>query len=762
MQLRSWKIGLGGISVAALVIFFASRGHRESEPEIAPRAESSEPTSLALSPSEARRAQFVGSASCTLCHEEQAKAYTSSHHALALAVPERAEVDARFDGSSFTTKHGGATQFLQEEGSPRVSGPGADGSASSFAVPYVSGVWPLKQYVVDAGRGKLQSFGVAWDERAETQDGKRWFHLYGPEGIAPGDRLFFTAPAQNWNHMCADCHSMFVERRYDVDADRFDTKWSELSVGCEACHGPGAEHVKSARDNPGKAPVAFAVSLQRSEPWVRAESGSPSPHKQDGVEVNTCAPCHSLREPIQEAFFAHEAFLDFFSPELLTPPHYHGDGQVRGEVYEWGSFLQSRMYQAGVRCSDCHEPHSGKTRAEGNSLCVSCHDAERFDAPQHSHHQGKNAPACIDCHMPPATFMQVDERRDHSIRIPRPDLSVSFGTPNACNGCHTKESATWARDRALSFYPGLRARKQATEALLLHAQGAVEAPKALRALALDEGSPEIVRATALERLGRYPSEKTTQTFRQVLGRGRPLLTYGAVLGAAQLPLTERAQLLLPILKRAERASRVAIGKALASVPLARLPKDERRALEEAFHEVEEALHVSSSRAETHVERSAFELARGRFDEARRALEIALRIEPCLTEAYLNLAELERQRKNEAASGAALHEALKCNPSSASAAHALGLWQVRNGQGTAALESLEKAVRAAPNDARFGYVYAVALSGQGKRQEAIRVLEGVLKEHPNDQSALGALMGLLPDKTTPRAEEARARLAALRD
>lgn len=762
MHHRSWKIGLSGVGVAALMVLIGSRLSRESELEAAPHAIASEPQAPPLSPPEARRAALAGSASCTPCHEEQAQAYASSHHALALAVPERSEIEARFDGSSFATKHGGVTQFVQREGAPHAESPGADGSTSSFAVPYVSGVWPLKQYIVDAGDGKLQSLGVAWDERAQSEGGQHWFHLYGPEGIAPGDRLFFTAPAQNWNHMCADCHSTVVERRYDADVDRFDTEWSELSVGCEACHGPGAEHVKSARENPGGAPVRFAAALERSEPWVRTETGSPAPHRQDGAEVETCAPCHSLREPIREAFFAHETFVDFFAPELLSQPHYHGDGQVQGEVYEWGSFLQSRMYQAGVRCSDCHEPHSGKVRAEGNSLCVSCHDAERFDSLQHSHHQGQNAPACVDCHMPPATFMQVDERRDHSIRIPRPDLSVSFGTPNACSGCHTERSAIWARDRALAWYPALSSRKQATEALLLHARGAEEAPAALRTLALDDKAPEIVRATALERLGRYPSEKTTQTLRRILERGRPLLTYGAALGAAQLPVAERAQLLLPALGRAERASRVVIGKALAALPLARLSMDSRKALEAAFVEVEEAFQVSSSRAETHVEQSAFELARGRIDRARRALELALRIEPCLTEAYLNLAELERQRGNEAASEAALRAALECNPESASARHALGLWQVRSGEVKVALESLKKASRADPNDARFGYVLAVALHGQGKREEAISVLEDVLKNHPNDQSALGALLGLLPDKTSLRAQEARRRLAVLRD
>ncbi len=111
-----------------------------------------------------------------------------------------------------------------------------------------------------------------------------------------------------------------------------------------------------------------------------------------------------------------------------TSPLYHADGQQRDEVYNWGSFLQSKMYASGVTCSDCHDPHSGKLRAEGNALCAACHLPSKYDAAAHHHHKpGSAGAACVACHMPTTTYMVVDPRHDHSLRVPRPDLSVKFG-----------------------------------------------------------------------------------------------------------------------------------------------------------------------------------------------------------------------------------------------------------------------------------------------------------------------------------------------
>jgi len=682
------------------------------------------------------RAAFVGSAACTPCHHAQADLYSGSHHAKALVSPSQELAKERFDGSHFSSKLGGTTKFAVKDGAPVVTTPGADGKAKTLPISYVSGVWPLEQYVVQEERGKLQSLGVVWDSRTKSDGGNRWLHVYGRDGIAPDDPLFFTSPSQNWNHTCADCHSTLVERRYDASADSFDTRWAELSVGCEACHGPGAEHVRTAKAGGPIAP--FSARLKASEPWVRGATGSPVPHAQDAVEVTVCAPCHSRRTPLKEGFIASDPFLDSFEPELLWAGRYHADGQVEGEVYEWGSFLQSRMYQAGVRCSDCHSPHSGKPLAEGNNLCVRCHEPARFDVEAHSHHTGTSAPRCIDCHMPPKTFMQIDERRDHSIRIPRPDRSVEFGTPNACNTCHTKQSSTWARDAAAKWYPTLLARPHFGLALAKDRKGTLDAPAALRALAADAHAPAIARATALDRLGSQPGEKNLLVLQTALSNPDPLVVYGAVLGAADLPQAQRTALLLPAVTHRIRAVRIAAAQALADVRLDELPVGKRSALERAFGELEESFDVSASQAPSHVERSAFELARGQVDKARASLATALRIQPCLAEAHLNLADLERAQGDEAAAERAIRAALACDPESAAAHHALGLWQVRARQSAAAIESLKKSVKLAPADARFSYVLAVALSGGGERQQAIRVLDASLDHHPNDVMALQAL------------------------
>jgi tetratricopeptide (TPR) repeat protein len=282
----------------------------------------------------------------------------------------------------------------------------------------------------------------------------------------------------------------------------------------------------------------------------------------------------------------------------------------------------------------------------------------------------------IDCHMPPATFMQIDERRDHSIRIPRPDRSVEFGTPNACNGCHAKASATWARDRIAAWFPTSRARTHFVDALGKDRKGGLDAPHALRELVENAAVPAIARATALERLGHYPAQKTPQTLRTALASPEPLVVYGAVLGAALLPPDQRAPLLLPALEHPARAVRIAAAKALAGVPVAQLPSSARPGLDRAFIEVEQSFDVSASRAETHVEQSAFELARGNLSGAEASLQTALRLEPCLAEAHLNLADLSRQRGDEAAAERAIRAALACSPRSAAAYHALGLWQAR--------------------------------------------------------------------------------------
>jgi Tfp pilus assembly protein PilF len=362
--------------------------------------------------------------------------------------------------------------------------------------------------------------------------------------------------------------------------------------------------------------------------------------------------------------------------------------------------------------------------------------------PAHFHHAGANAPRCIDCHMPPATFMQIDERRDHSIRIPRPDLSVEFGTPNACNGCHAKQSAAWAAEQLAAWSPNSKRRPHFVEALARDRKGAPDAPRALGTLAGDATAPAIARATALEALGQYPTEDAVETLRAALSSPDQLVVYGAVRGASALALGERASLLLPMVDHPLRAVRIAVGQALSALPLGQLPKDVRAALERDFDEVTASLELAASLPQSHVERSAFELSRRQPQAAENELSTALRLEPCLVEAHLNLADLARAQHDEARAEREIRAALKCDPRSASAHHALGLFEVRTGKKREALASLRRAVELAPGDARFSYVLAAATAENGDIAGAVKILEASLEKRPNDRPLLEALVAYL--------------------
>src|SRR5207253_534568 len=157
--------------------------------------------------------------------------------------------------------------------------------------------------------------------------------------------------------------------------------------------------------------------------------------------------------------------------------------------------------------SNCHDPHSAKLLAEGNGLCAQCHLPARFDAREHHHHEPGSAGAqCVNYHMPTKTYMVVDARRDHSIRVPRPDLSVSLGTPNACAQCHAGHTPEWATQAVARWFPhGRQTVPHYGAALRAGRTGAADAEQQLDRLILDRSQPAIARGSALLLLPRYVS-----------------------------------------------------------------------------------------------------------------------------------------------------------------------------------------------------------------------------------------------------------------
>lgn len=722
------------LAAAAGLLLLAACGH--------PAA----PAAAAMPP-----ARYVGAAACAGCHAAESAAWQDSQHARAMQAANPETVLGRFDGAA---PPGLAARFSHDAAGYTVHSEGSD-----FPIAYTFGVHPLQQYLVPFPDGRTQALPYAWDARPAAQGGQRWFDPQAGEHPAAGGARHWRGMDQNWNYMCADCHSTGLRRSYDAAQDRYATSWSDAAVGCEACHGPGSRHLAWARHEAGADAAghgwAFALDERRGASWPHDGKGEPARHPtlNSHREVETCAACHSRRRPLGDDPAPTGHLLDSYEPSLLDAGLYHADGQQQGEVYIYGSFLQSRMYAAGVTCSDCHEPHGGKLRAQGNALCTQCHAAARYDSTVHHLHQPDSAGAqCVGCHMPARTYMQIDPRRDHSLRVPRPDLSVRYGVPNACTGCHADKDAAWAAAVIEKAHgPQRKGYQHYAETLDSVRRGAPGAEELALALAADHDSPGIARATAVAALGAWPDARSYAALRTAAADADPLLRDAALEAALAFPPRQRAELALPLAGDPLRAVRIKAGHALAAVPDTLLDAAQRVTREQAYAEYRASELASAERPEAHLNLGAAAAGRGEPAEARAQFRAALKLDPQFVPAWADLAGLEQAAGDEAQAGAALEEGLRAAPDDPTLLHLSGLRLVRLHRLPQALEPLRRAAAAAPDNARYAYVYAVALHAAGQNAQAVAVLEQALRNAPYSTELLGTAMAY--EREAGRAEQA---------
>ncbi len=570
--------------------------------------------------------------------------------------------------------HGQVSRMFRRRGKYWMHTEGPDGTFADFEIAFVFGVEPLQQYLVEFERtpempetehARLQVLRVSWDTHR-----KRWFYLDPPDvkqRLSPDDPLHWTGPAQNWNHMCASCHSTNVKKGFDVASQTYHTTFSEIDVSCEACHGPGSLHVEMAQS--------------KSLFWDRHRNFGLKPLKSVNtqVEIETCAPCHSRRSMIHDCNGTETSYYDCYESELLRPETYYPDGQILDEVYVYGSFLQSKMYHKGIRCSDCHDPHTTKLRATGNQVCTSCHahPAAKYDTfAHHNHANGSSGSACVECHMPASPFMAIDLRRDHSLRIPRPDLSVRWNTPNACTGCHldptrlpsavattleyyadwlaaardgTTEVAQelarldkWSAQWCQTWY-GDKPRPHFANAFAAAWRGEQGAADQLAEVALDRDTASIVRASALWELYLQSPIQAAPLATKLLSHRDPRVRAVAVRCAEALAPAQLVEELAPRLRDPVRLVRRETADLLASVPRRSLKLEDQKALRRATEELIEGYLVNADQSGAHLALGVLAERQGRSPAAIEAYLTAIRVQPSVTGPRSNLAQLlERQ------------------------------------------------------------------------------------------------------------------------
>ncbi len=706
----------------------------------------------------------MGAAACVDCHAEAVSAWRGSHHDQAMQQANAGTVLGDFAGSQFD-RQGVSSRFETRDGEYFVTTEGGDGELAEFPVRYTFGVYPLQQYLLELPDGKLQALSLAWDTREASAGGQRWFHLYGDEPIDYQDLLHWTQPSQNWETMCADCHSTALVSDYDVEADRFDTSFAELNVACEACHGPASGHLAWA-SNPDDAADKGLLNVldeRRDVSWImNPETGNSrrSETRQSSREITTCAPCHSRRAVIDDQAPPGGEFLDAYLPAFIDPPLYHPDGQVQDEVYVYGSFLQSKMYAQGVTCSDCHEPHSLQLRAPGEQVCGQCHDAGVYTRSEHTLHEpGSIGANCIDCHMPPSTFMQVDVRNDHSFRVPRPHLAAEFDVPVACLNCHEDQGTAWAAG-VLDQY-GLTPPAEPVHWSRLLA-GAYRLPAESRNLLLGLASealnPPIIRASSMGRLSLQGDSLGVAVVGEQLKSKNPLIRLGAA-RALQTAIPEaRARFAPALLEDPVKAVRMAAVMSLAPLGAEILPSGSQSLFTAAVAEYIAAQMLNAERAEAHTNVANLQRHLGRRDLAEQAYRTALRVNASFVPAYVNLADLYRESGEETKAEAMLRDGLETSGENSALRHSLGLSLVRQGRMQDAVSELAAAAGAADASPRYALAYALVLDSQGQGAAARNYLESALQRFGDDPALVAGLANLYQrDGQLERARDMAARL-----
>jgi len=676
------------------------------------------------------RATYLGSAACEGCHQSQYRLWTDSHHALAMAEASKAPVLGDFADAKFSG-HGQSTGFSTSDGGYIVNAQ-TDAGIESLRVRYTFGVEPLQQYLLELPGGRMQALAVAWDTRDTADGGQRWFHLNPGDPVAPDDPLHWTGLAYNWNSSCADCHSIGVTKGFRAKDDTYHTEFIELSVGCEACHGPGSIHAQQPQQSYG--PV-----LDVSAP-----------------QVEVCAPCHSRRSQLAEGFQAGERYLDFYRPAFLQAPLYHPDGQILDEVYVYGSFLQSKMYRRGVRCTDCHDPHRATLRLEGNALCLQCHSVAgnpRFptllrrnydDASHHFHEPGSDAARCVSCHMPERTYMGVDDRHDHSFRIPRPDLTEAYGVPNTCGGCHADRSAAELAGQIREWSIESRDTPDWANVLSQVRLRRLDVEPLAAQLAQDPDQPELLRATLLAEFSGYGRGYSSDAIRAGLRDPSPLVRLGALASIERLDTAVTRAVLLRLLDDPFRAVRIEAARASADLLREPLSLETRDRVEAGLEEYLSSQRLHADRPEALTNIGIVELARGDAEAAERTYRAALERQSRWVPARVNLADLLHTLDRGDEANQLLDEGRVLVPDSAELAFAYGLSLVRSGHVDAAVAQLEAATFAAPEVPRYRYAWALALNGTQQPDAAIDVLRDGLQIFPDHSEMLFAIATMQRD------------------
>jgi tetratricopeptide (TPR) repeat protein len=644
-------------------------------------------------------AQFVGANTCKSCHEKEHTEWQTSHHFHAMEPANEANVLGNFNNTNFKAD-GVENRFFKKENKFFIETKEINGSKQTYEVLYTFGYAPLQQYLVAQPGGRMQPSRASWNANE-----KKWFHQYAGQKIQPNDWLHWTGNGQNWNTMCAACHSTNFKKQYDFASDTYKSTYDAVNVACESCHGPGSNHIKNTTHEYGKL-------------------------TQQQAQLNTCAPCHARKTDVQEQALKTGEIMDDLIPQIIDDEAYYGDGQIKEEDFEYGSFVQSKMYHNKVTCSNCHNPHTGKLLKAGNAMCRNCHDAKYDTEAHHMHKAGNTGTQCINCHMPEKTYMGIDQRRDHSFRIPRPDQSVIYNTPNTCTQCHSNKTNTWAANEIKKHYGPKRAYHFSDDLLpgsKLNAKSEYHLIKLLQ----DSSQPEIARATAAFYLGKIQTQGAANALLKGMLEPKALIRYHALRSLENFPANVWLNEATLCLTDKVKAVRIAAADLYHKLPKEAIPPTARAAYLTADAENKNFLQQQCDFAIGNVMFADYNLQEG---EAVKAIELyvrGLRKDSLMNYARLNLSAAYSTASKNKEALQTLKEAAAIDPKNDRIFYNLGLLMYEMKQINEAIINFEKAVQLGSRNPSVYYNFGLLLQQQNQHKKAEQILVKGFGLNPND-------------------------------
>jgi tetratricopeptide (TPR) repeat protein len=656
----------------------------------------------------AEHAKFVGSENCIDCHKAEHDSWKGSHHDQAMKIADSTTILGDFNDASFTHKNLKST-FFKKGFDYYVNTADKNGEYHDYKIVYTFGVTPLQQYIVKFPDGAYQCLITAWDSVKN-----KWFHLQPNLELKHDEWINWSGGAMRWNTACADCHSTNLDKNYNSQTETFNTTFSEINVSCEACHGPASNHV-SFYKNPTHDSVPPKLYMRKS---------------MDSKElVQKCARCHSRRSQITEKFDYDGHFLDHYNPSLLVDPTYELDGQIKDEDYVYGSFVQSKMYQNGVACIDCHDMHSLKLKNTGNTLCLNCHAPKYNERSHHFHKPNTEGAQCINCHMTGKIYMGNDFRRDHSFRVPRPDQTVKYGTPNACNGCHKNKSAEWASKFINAKY-GTERLDHFSNHLLAGYQGDNHA---FYRLFSQSKYPELTRATALNQYTNAPlSSNELDGIRTFLKDSSILVRNEVVRSFEKTQNQNVSSDIEPMLRDSIRLVRISAVRYFNSIGADMSYNPDFVAAEKEYQtEMDMAADFASGQHQIGI----YHETRGETDLAITAYRKSIKMDNLYNMSRINLALLVYKQGNIEEAKQLYLTVIEQEPEYSNSYYMLGLLYNELGDSKNTLKYLGEACDKRPINLRAYYNYALKLQEAGLNKKSIEVLNKGLTYFPDHENLL---------------------------